>query len=558
MNINFTYNGESIMIQCQKSDYFEDILQKYGNKIGKDLKEIYFLYKGGLVNKELKLEQLSLDEYEKEIKILVNDLDIEDEELDTLKLSNDIICPECLEDCIINIIDYKITLNNCHNKHTYSNILINELNDYQKINEAKIICRNNECNINKSKAYENKFFICCDCNINLCPMCKSIHNKEHIIIDYELKNYICNVHGEKYIFYSKKNDKNLCDLCIPEIDENEEYIYLNKLLKNKEMDINELRIKIDDLKKEINEKDDRYNKVLENMEIYYNLANRLKSNYNIRKKNYKKLININNITDYNKEIVKDIDKIINENNHENKSKYLNEIYTKMSYINEIILKYKINNNDKIRIFGDFFVLNNKDKLEMVINEKTYDLDSFFILKDKNIKSDILEIKLKQIKNLRNLSFMFSECSNLIEIKNLSDLKTENVSDMKSMFSQCSNLSSIPDISNWNTSNVKNMSSIFYKCSNLLALPDISKWNIDKVIDISYIFRECSSLISLPNISNWNTINVSNFEGIFYKCSKLSILPDISLWNTNKVTNMSFMFSVCSSLITLSDISKWNT
>ena len=96
-----------------------------------------------------------------------------------------------------------------------------------------------------------------------------------------------NIYFKKYIFYSKKNDKNLCDLCIPEIDENEEYIYLNKLLKNKEMDINELRIKIDDLKKDINEEDDRYNKVLENMEIYYNLAKRLKSNYNIRKKNYK-------------------------------------------------------------------------------------------------------------------------------------------------------------------------------------------------------------------------------------------------------------------------------
>ena len=88
----------------------------------------------------------------------------------------------------------------------------------------------------------------------------------------------------------------------------------------------------------------------------------------------------------------------------------------MANINEIILRYKIENNDRIRLFGDFFVLNNKDKLEIIFNEKSYGLDSFFILSDKNIKSNILEIKLKPIKNLRNLSFMFAECSNLIEIQ----------------------------------------------------------------------------------------------------------------------------------------------
>ncbi len=48
----------------------------------------------------------------------------------------------------------------------------------------------------------------------------------------------------------------------------------------------------------------------------------------------------------------------------------------MANINEIILRYKIENNDKIRLFGDFFVLNNKDKLEIIFNEKSYGLDSF--------------------------------------------------------------------------------------------------------------------------------------------------------------------------------------
>ena len=49
-------------------------------------------------------------------------------------------------------------------------------------------------------------------------------------------------------------------------------------------------------------------------------------------------------------------------------------------------------------------------------------------------------------------------------------------------------------------NVIDMSYMFYNCSLLSSLPDISKWNISNVIDMSYIFYECSYLSSLPDIS----------------------------------------------------------
>jgi len=40
-----------------------------------------------------------------------------------------------------------------------------------------------------------------------------LHDKNNKIIDYELKNNICNENGERYIFYCIKCKKNLCDLC---------------------------------------------------------------------------------------------------------------------------------------------------------------------------------------------------------------------------------------------------------------------------------------------------------------------------------------------------------
>ena len=57
--------------------------------------------------------------------------------------------------------------------------------------------------------------------------------------------------------------------------------------------------------------------------------------------------------------------------------------------------------------------------------------------------------------------------------------------------------------------------MFSWCSSLSSLPDISNWNTNNVTNMSEMFNGCSSLSSLPDISNWNTNNVTNISGIFY-------------------------------------------
>ena len=151
---------------------------------------------------------------------------------------------------------------------------------------------------------------------------------------------------------------------------------------------------------------------------------------------------------------------------------INNEYNKTKTTNEFIIKYKIGKEDTIRIFGDEFVKNNKRMFQMVINDKNYELDSFYNIKNEN-ENEILKIKLKQIKNVTNLCGMFNECSALIELSDISKLDTSNINNMECMFSQCSNLSSLPDISKWNTNNVSNMRAFFQACSSLIKLPDIS-------------------------------------------------------------------------------------
>ena len=46
-----------------------------------------------------------------------------------------------------------------------------------------------------------------------------------------------------------------------------------------------------------------------------------------------------------------------------------------------------------------------------------------------------------------------------------------------------------------------MSSIFSHCSSLTSLPDISKWNTKKVNNMDKMFANCSKLKDIPNLKN---------------------------------------------------------
>ena len=191
--LDFIYNGQMIKIQCKRDEFMKNIFKRYLMIIKKNFQDVCFTYNGFKINEELKLEQLN--NKNNEIKILV--LNTVTKEI--IKISKDIICPECGDICLLSINDYKMNLNKCCKEHNFPNILLEEFNDTQKINELTILCH--ECK--KNKAIHNLFYKCCNCNFNLCPACKEKHNKEHIILNYELKNYLCNTHGEKYVSYCK-------------------------------------------------------------------------------------------------------------------------------------------------------------------------------------------------------------------------------------------------------------------------------------------------------------------------------------------------------------------
>ena len=69
-------------------------------------------------------------------------------------------------------------------------------------------------------------------------------------------------------------------------------------------------------------------------------------------------------------------------------------------LNEINIKYKVKKeNNKIRIFGDTFIYNNYNNCKIIWNNKKYNLVSHLKLEKMNENKNLIEIKLRGIKNI---------------------------------------------------------------------------------------------------------------------------------------------------------------
>ena len=227
------------------------------------------------------------------------------------------------------------------------------------------------------------------------------------------------------------------------------------------------------------------------------------------------------------------------------------------------IKYQIQKNKKdnnkiteVKIFNEKFVEMNESNFKIIYNESEMGLKSSLEISN-DITSNIVEIELKQINQITNLSNMFYECKSLYSFPGLSKLNIDNVTNLSSLFRNCINIRKLPDISKWNTSNVNNMSYLFSGCNCLFSIPDISKWETSKVTNFSFMFMGCKNIFELPDISKWKTSQCTKMTNMFQGCTLLKQLPDISRWDVGAVTNMSYMFYDCKSLSCLPDISIWD-
>ena len=213
--IIFNYKGNTTIIQCNKEDKMKEVFNKFALKTQTDKNLIYFIYGGNInLNEDLTFEELANqnDKLRNKMSIIVNDkANNTNSNISAFKKSKDIICPKCHESIKLKIEEYKIKLYECKGKHE-DVIFINELEETQKIDLSNIKCDKCKEN-NKNKTFNNQFFRCNTCKLNICPLCKSNHDKNHNIIDYDNKNYICEHHNEIYSLYCNECKQNICMHC---------------------------------------------------------------------------------------------------------------------------------------------------------------------------------------------------------------------------------------------------------------------------------------------------------------------------------------------------------
>ena len=329
--ITFIYNDNEIPMQCTKGEKLKDIMERLSNKIDVSKENIYGLYNGKILDEEMKEDKIRKDENNKRI-ILIYDYDKSSVVNNNIIKSNEVICPRCNENCLIKIKDYKVILYNCKDNHE-TILSMNEYEETQKINLSNIKC--NKCNTkNKGNTFNNEFYKCLNCNINICPLCKSNHDKGHNIIKYNDKNYLCSQHGASFFGYCNNCKKNICSFCEDEHN-NHDVITYGKIIKDKNKIVESNIL----LRKDINTFNDvakkiinKLNIVIKNFEIYLGINKNIIDNINNKNKNYELLSNIMNINNNN--IHNDIKTIINEKDINIQFNNIMNIYNLMTINNQ--------------------------------------------------------------------------------------------------------------------------------------------------------------------------------------------------------------------------------
>ena len=158
---------------------------------------------------------------------------------------------------------------------------------------------------------------------------------------------------------------------------------------------------------------------------------------------------------------------------------------------------------------------NINNTELYIDEIKYNYQKYFIPP----KEGIYEIKLKFNNYIKDCSYMFYYCKNIIDI-DFSFFKTQNVINMSNMFCYCMNLKYL-DLSSFNTEKVTNMSNMFSYCGNLTKIV-LSSFNTQNVIDMRNMFLLCNKLNNI-DISSFVASPILNNSLMFDRCRNIKHL-----------------------------------
>ena len=314
IKVNFIYKGKIIPI-LSKSD--EEMVKVFGKLIAK-------------LNPEANINDYEYYYNQKEIGLestLGKNLNIRDSSIKEVTISVQrriwfCKCPNCkCNDCIINLSNYLCAFHGCK----YAHEVITVYDNYkakQTIDYTQIRCQASGCDKNLEND-EYDFYKCLECSKlakmskYYCSQCKLKHKKkEHNFIKYDEKHYYCDAHLKPFEKSCLQCKKDICKSCEAEHSGHEIANYAEM-----ETNVDDLKASLDKIKEYI----DTLEEVIENIkyhldgtkriyERYYNISLDILKKYetfNKKLKNYRILRTIRNLKLSNKQIIGDLEKIIN-------------------------------------------------------------------------------------------------------------------------------------------------------------------------------------------------------------------------------------------------------
>ena len=151
--------------------------------------------------------------------------------------------------------------------------------------------------------------------------------------------------------------------------------------------------------------------------------------------------------------------------------------------------------------------------------------------------------------------MFSGCTLLATLPDLSNITTVGENGMWSMFYGCTALKTPPDLSNITSVGTKGMYQMFYGCTKLATPPVLSNITEVGAQGMWRMFEGCTSLTTPPDLSNITSVDTQGMQSMFSGCTSLATPPVLSNITSVDTQGMQSMFSGCTLLATPPDLSN---
>ena len=369
IEVTFNYKNIEYNIQSNLDETMEKIIEQFVEEAKINILNKSFLYNGQEIDNKKFLGGVAKGVDIKGKKINISVHDNEEKNKSEEIISNELICPECFDNIILTLDNYKVNYK-CSNNHSEKQMDIKKYECLQKINLSKIKCESCK-KYTKYTTNNNEFYFCNICNINLCPSCKSNHieTQKHSIVNYDEKKYICRKHNEKFINYCEQCEQNICFSCKKEHETHKGLIDLHNMVSDKDEINKEFKIKgkiFEDIKNIIEDIILKLTEFIKDLDTFYKINKNIFKNFDPTKRNYQIFQNVKEIIQFNDTLYCDLTSIKNEKSFSNKIDKIIEIYNKINVKNYEITysngdKYIGEMKDNLRNGKGKMLFNNNDE-----------------------------------------------------------------------------------------------------------------------------------------------------------------------------------------------------